>query len=389
MLTKERDFEDELISAWESKRYVPKPGEPALPPQLSDLVQKTPEEVMTELNRLPLFMSQLDETDGEGGENVGLEALKSLAYDGEPDEIATNFKNQGNDCFKFKQYKNAVEYYTQGLEVECKVDAINVALYVNRAACNLELKNYRRCIEDCKKALLIDEDNVKACYRAGRAFLAVERYDEAKQVLQYGLTKDPENKAIQETLRKVEEKEKQIEEKRLKKEREEHQERLRKELLTNAVKLRHFETVKTPRPADYLEDAKLRLEDPADYESQLIFPAVVLYPTTDEFDYVAEISELTTPLELLEMVLDRPQSWFEDPKHKNFTVKSLECYMETITGGLIKVGKKVPINKALMSDKAKAPLFDNALRLYVVPKQDSPEWLSKWNKEVALSKRQA
>lgn len=389
MLTKERDFEDELISAWESKRYVPKPGEPALPPQLSDLVQKTPEEVMTELNRLPLFMSQLDETDGEGGENVGLEALKSLAYDGEPDEIATNFKNQGNDCFKFKQYKNAVEYYTQGLEVECKVDAINVALYVNRAACNLELKNYRRCIEDCKKALLIDEDNVKACYRAGRAFLAVERYDEAKQVLQYGLTKDPENKAIQETLRKVEEKEKQIEEKRLKKEREEHQERLRKELLTNAVKLRHFETVKTPRPADYLENAKLRLEDPADYESQLIFPAVVLYPTTDEFDFVAEISELTTPLELLEMVLDRPQSWFEDPKHKNFTVKSLECYMETITGGLIKVGKKVPINKALMSDKAKAPLFDNALRLYVVPKQDSPEWLSKWNKEVALSKRQA
>lgn len=389
MLTKERDFEDELISAWESKRYVPKPGEPALPQQLSDLVQKTPEEVMTELNRLPLFMSQLDETDGEGGENVGLEALKSLAYDGEPDEIATNFKNQGNDCFKFKQYKNAVEYYTQGLEVECKVDAINVALYVNRAACNLELKNYRRCIEDCKKALLIDEDNVKACYRAGRAFLAVERYDEAKQVLQYGLTKDPENKAIQETLRKVEEKEKQIEEKRLKKEREEHQERLRKELLTNAVKLRHFETVKTPRPADYLEDAKLRLEDPADYESQLIFPAVVLYPTTDEFDFVAEISELTTPLELLEMVLDRPQSWFEDPKHKNFTVKSLECYMETITGGLIKVGKKVPINKALMSDKAKAPLFDNALRLYVVPKQDSPEWLSKWNKEVALSKRQS
>lgn len=378
-----------MISAWESKRYVPKPGEPALPPQLSDLVQKTPEEVMTELNRLPLFMSQLDETDGEGGENVGLEALKSLAYDGEPDEIATNFKNQGNNCFKFKQYKNAVEYYTQGLEVECKVDAINVALYVNRAACNLELKNYRRCIEDCKKALLIDEDNVKACYRAGRAFLAVERYDEAKQVLQYGLTKDPENKAIQETLRKVEEKEKQIEEKRLKKEREEHQERLRKELLTNAVKLRHFETVKTPRPADYLEDAKLRLEDPADYESQLIFPAVVLYPTTDEFDFVAEISELTTPLELLEMVLDRPQSWFEDPKHKNFTVKSLECYMETITGGLIKVGKKVPINKALMSDKAKAPLFDNALRLYVVPKQDSPEWLSKWNKEVALSKRQA
>lgn len=389
MLSKDIDIEDELISVWEKKKYVPKPGEPALPPQLSELAHKTPEEVMTELNRMPFFMSQLDETDGEGGENMGLEALKSLAYEGEPDEIATNFKNQGNDCYKFKQYKNAIEYYTKALEVECKVDAINVALYVNRAACNLELKNYRRCIEDCKKALLIDENNFKACYRAGKAFFAVERYDEAKQILQFGLTKDPGNNAIHETLKKVEEKEKQIEEKRLKKEREAYEQKLRQDLLINAVKLRHIEIIKTPRPAEYLEDAKLRLEDSTDYESQLIFPAVILYPTTGEFDFVAEISELTTPVELLEMVLDRPKSWFEDPKHKNFTAKSLECYMETVAGGLVKVGKKVPINNALMSDKAKAPLFDNGLRLYVVPKQESPEWLSKWNKEVAISKRMA
>lgn len=385
--TMDPEVTDKLVSAWDSKRYIPKPGEPALPPQLSDLVQKSPDEVMTELNRMPFFMSQLDETDGEGGENIGLEALKSLAYDGEPDEIATNFKNQGNDCFKFKQYKNAIEYYTKALDVDCKVDSINVALYLNRAACNLELKNYRRCIEDCKKALFIDENNAKACYRAGRAFFAVERYDEAKQVLQFGLSKDPQNKAIQDTLAAVEEKEKQIEDKRLKKECEAYQLKLQKDLLYSAIQLRHFELVKTLRPAEYLEDAKLRLEDPADYESQLIFPAVVLYPTTDEFDFIAEISELTTPAEILEMVLDRPQSWFEDPKHKFFTAKSLECYMETVSGGLVKVGKKVPVNNALMAEKAKAPLFDNGLRLYVVPKQDSQQWLSKWNKEAALSKR--
>ena len=40
-------------------------------------------------------MTKLDETDGDGGENVNLEALKSLAYEGDPDEIASNFKNQG------------------------------------------------------------------------------------------------------------------------------------------------------------------------------------------------------------------------------------------------------------------------------------------------------
>lgn len=379
--------EDELISAWESRRYVPKPGQPDLPPQLSELAQKSTEEVMEEINRLPFFMNELDETDGDGGENIGLEALKSLAYDGEPDEIATNFKNQGNDCFKFKQYKNAVQYYTKGLEVNCDVDAINIALYINRAACNLELKNYRRCIDDCKRALLLDESNVKACYRAGKAFLAVGRLEEARQILQFGLSKDSENKSIQDTLAKVDAAEKAIEEKRLKKEAAEQEKIHKQQILENSIKIRHIEMVKTLSPAEYLDGAKIFLEDSMDYESQLIFPAVVLYPTTNEFDFIAEISELTTPNEILEMVLDRPQSWFDDPKHKNFAPKNLECYMETVSGGLVKVGKKVAVNVALMAEKAKAPLFDNGLRLYVVPKNESADWLSKWSKDFALSKR--
>lgn len=66
---------------------------------------------------------------------------------------------------------------------------------------------------------------------------------------------------------------------------------------------------------------------------------MILYPTTDEFDFIGEISELSTPLELLEIVLDRPSEWFADPKHKDFNVKKLECFMETESGGLVKVGK--------------------------------------------------
>lgn len=54
-------------------------------------------------------------------------------------EVAENFKNQGNDCFKQgkKFYKDALLFYTNGLEVFCKDDKLNETLYVNRAACNL------------------------------------------------------------------------------------------------------------------------------------------------------------------------------------------------------------------------------------------------------------
>ncbi|CUM47103.1 uncharacterized protein AC631_04838 [Debaryomyces fabryi] len=380
---------EEKISEWDTKRYIPKPGEPDLPPQLSELADKSADEVMKELNRLPLFMTELDETDGEGGENTNLEALKSLVYEGDPDEIATNFKNQGNDCYKAKQYTTAVGYYTKGLEIDCGVDSINSALYLNRAACNLELKNYRKCIDDCKNVLLLDEKNVKACYRSGKAFFCVERFEEAKQILQYGLTIDADNKSLKDTYQQVVDKEEKIAAAKLKKQKEEEEKQLKQVLLVNAIKLRHIEILKSARPAELLEDAKIRLEDAMDHESQLIFPAMILYPTTDEFDYVAEISELSTPTDILKVVLNRPKEWFEDPKHENFTLKKLQCYMETVSGGLVKVGKNVAINNVLMSDKPKAPLFDNGLRLYVVPKSDSEEWLSKWNKDVALTKRQS
>lgn len=378
---------DVLISEWEKRRYVPKPGEPDLPPQLSGLAEKTTEEVMEELNRMPLFMTELDETDGDGGDNYKLEALRSLAFDGEPDEIATNFKNQGNDCYKGKQYKDAIDFYTQGIEVDCGVESITIALYLNRAACNIEMKNYRRVIEDCKKVMQIDEKNVKACYRSGKAFFAIDKYEEAQGILEYGLILDPENKAISETLAQVIAKHKRVEEARLKKEREEKERKMKAEILDNSIQLRHYTIIKSSNPVDHLSDAKIRLEDPIDHESQLIFPAMIMYPATGEFDYVAEVSELATPVELLEMILNRPAEWFADLKHKDFTVKKLECYMETESGGLIKVGKKMALNNVLMNDKPNVPLFDNALRIYVIPKGESAEWLGKWNKEEALSKR--
>lgn len=377
----------DTVSAWESKRYIPKPGEPELPPQLAVYAQKSTDEIIDEFNRMPFFMNKLDETDGEGGENVQLEALKSLAYEGPPEEIATNFKNQGNECFKAGQWQDALQYYTQGLDVDAGLDVLTVALYLNRAACNLKLKNYRRCIEDCKRAMQIDELNVKACFRAGQAFLAVDRLEEARKILEYGLSKDAENKPIRDTLAEVERKELLIEEQSKKKKRLADEKKLIEQNLSLAIKLRGIEVIHSLRPTEFLDGAVLKLEDPMDVESQLVFPAMILYPTIDEFDYVAEVGELTEPADLLRMLLDRPKEWFADPKRKNFNLKSLQCYLETSTGGLVKIGKKAAINSALMAEKVKAPLFDNGLRLYVVPKEEFEDWVQTWNKEEALSKR--
>ncbi|KAI5961263.1 CNS1 [Candida pseudojiufengensis] len=373
--------------SWEGSKYDPKPGQPELPPQLAEFSNKTTDQVLEELNRLPFFMTKLDETDGEGGENAELEALKSLAYDGKPDEIALNFKNQGNDCYKAKQYQNAVIYYTKGLEVDCVDDEINKALYLNRAACDLELKNYRKCIGDCKQVLQLDEKSVKACYRAGKAFSAINQFEEAKLITQYGLMIEEDNKELKSLKESIEKKEKDLADLKKKREEEQLQRQMKQTVLDNSIKLRHIEVVQTRDTPEMLRDAKIKLEDPKDYQSQLIFPALILYPTIDEFDFIAEVSELTTPLEILEMILNRPKEWFLDPKHKDFNVKTLNCYMETTSGGLVKIGKKIPINEALMKESPKVPLFDNSLKLFVVPKSKESEWISQWNKSTALQSR--
>ncbi|ANZ75930.1 BA75_02708T0 [Komagataella pastoris] len=382
----------ESTSEWDKRRYVPQKGDPALPPQLADYSSKTTEEVMKDINRLPLFMTQLDETDGEGGENEGLEALKALAYEGEPDEVASNFKNQGNDCYKSKQYQDAVQYYTKALEVKCDDAAINASLYLNRAACNLELKNYRRCINDCKLALLLTPDNVKAYYRSAKAYLALGNLNEASELVDFVLKQQQEHEVKQDTKAlemlgtQIRNQKQKLEEQERKRNERENAKKAKEAALAVALTLRGYTIVHTKEPFGILQNKKIFLETETDVESQMIFPGMVLYPTLDEWDFVEQISELNTPKEIIGMLMDRPPEYFAQPGHENFQPKNLQAYMQTQSGGLVKVGRNLSFKEILSSKQPIIPLMDNSLRVYVVPKQDG-DFLSQWNKAKALSER--
>lgn len=55
-------------------------------------------------------------------------------------EIAQNFKEQGNEYFKGKRYREALGFYTQGIDAKPDDIQLKEALLLNRAACNLELR---------------------------------------------------------------------------------------------------------------------------------------------------------------------------------------------------------------------------------------------------------
>ena len=54
-------------------------------------------------------------------------------------EIAQNFKEQGNDYFKGRRHREALGFYQQGIDAKPTDQSLLEALYCNRAACNLEL----------------------------------------------------------------------------------------------------------------------------------------------------------------------------------------------------------------------------------------------------------
>jgi hypothetical protein len=72
-------------------------------------------------------------------ENLELEALQALAYEGTPLEIATNFKVQGNEAFREKRVRDALEFYTKGIRAGSGDEGLDRTLLLNRAACHLEL----------------------------------------------------------------------------------------------------------------------------------------------------------------------------------------------------------------------------------------------------------
>lgn len=136
----------------------------ALPPGMQKSQDTSVDDLLKEMSRVPLFMTSLDEVDDESGENIELEALKALAYEGTRAEIAQNFREQGTELVRTeKRYREAREYYTKALKalkappvppdldqgpqvVEIDEEAelqkersIEEACLVNRALCNLEM----------------------------------------------------------------------------------------------------------------------------------------------------------------------------------------------------------------------------------------------------------
>ncbi|KAL4878760.1 hypothetical protein BJY04DRAFT_229636 [Aspergillus karnatakaensis] len=360
--------------------------DPKLPPAMAAVESHTTDELADILNKTPLFMTDISKAGDENGENIMLDALRALQNEGTRGDVAQNFREQGNESAREKRWVDAKEYYTKAIAVlrskENKWDApedeaeeaklrreVEEASHINRALCNLELKNYRSTTLDCAAVLKLNPRNVKAYYRSAMALYALDKIAEAEDVASRGLALDPENKPLQAVAAKTAERKAALERIAAKRRAEDERTQKEKVLLATALRARQIRTRKTEQPPE-MEDANIRLTpDPLSPESTLEFPTVLLYPMDAQSDFIKGFSEASSIEDHLEYIFPLP--W--DTK-KEYTIQNVDCYMDTHTGGLIKAGKKLPLLQILSGSKVE--VVDELVRIYVVPTKKSKEFIA-------------
>ncbi|KAJ8967532.1 hypothetical protein NQ314_002847 [Rhamnusium bicolor] len=108
---------------------------------------------------------------------------------------ALELKKRGNDEFKNEKYLESVITYTEALKLcPLKYDNDRSIFYANRAASKTKLERKQSAIEDCSKALELNDTYVKVYLRRAKLYEETEKLDESLEDYKKILSFDPGNR---------------------------------------------------------------------------------------------------------------------------------------------------------------------------------------------------
>lgn len=113
-------------------------------------------------------------------------------------------KEEGNTLFKSGKYKDAIEMYSQALDVDPLNKGTNSKILQNRALCYTRTKSYKAAIADCTKALELDPSYTKARRTKAKALGESGNWDEAVRELKAIQESNPAEPGIAKEIRSAE-----------------------------------------------------------------------------------------------------------------------------------------------------------------------------------------
>uniref|UniRef100_A0A672YX92 C3H1-type domain-containing protein n=1 Tax=Sphaeramia orbicularis TaxID=375764 RepID=A0A672YX92_9TELE len=131
-------------------------------------------------------------------------------------ELVWNLFGEGNDVFKEGEWTKSIEMYTEALSIAEYADSEDICvptgllekLYANRAAAYLNIVPglYDQALEDCEKALQLNDGNYKALYRKAKSLKELGRHQEAYEAVakcSLAVPQDPSVTQLTQDLAKI------------------------------------------------------------------------------------------------------------------------------------------------------------------------------------------
>ncbi|CAI9304443.1 unnamed protein product [Lactuca saligna] len=104
---------------------------------------------------------------------------------------ANSEKELGNEYFKQRKYKEAIDCYSRSLALSPTAVA-----YANRAMAYIKLKRFQEAEVDCTEALNLDDRYIKAYSRRSTARKELGKYKDSKEDADFALRLEPNNQEI-------------------------------------------------------------------------------------------------------------------------------------------------------------------------------------------------
>ncbi|EZA56707.1 Tetratricopeptide repeat protein [Ooceraea biroi] len=308
-----------------------------------------------EMEKHPFFMKKAPEPDEELSPLMeGLQQLKYGEDENTPEELANNYKEDGNFNYKYKKYRLAILSYTEGIKTKCKDDNLMAQLYNNRAAAHFMLQNYRSSLNDCKLTLKLNPQYWKALNRAATCSYHIKNYDQCIDLCDQFLNHSPTDKAILKLKsgaaaareRFLRDKRKQ---EKLERKLDNEKEKLLEAIWQRGINLettdgkRNLELKDLEPQAPQIAQCRVHFDE----KDKLVWPVIILYPESQQTDFIQNFHEDASLIEHLAKLFEEPPEW--DVKH-HYTVENINVYFEGKNKCSVhKVDVQLTLNKILQN----------------------------------------
>ncbi|KAG6701254.1 hypothetical protein I3842_08G156800 [Carya illinoinensis] len=123
--------------------------------------------------------------------NYGVNPISSSLTTEESFPDATSEKELGNELFKQKKFKEAIECYSRSIALSPTAVA-----YANRAMAYLKIRRFQEAENDCTEALNLDDRYIKAYSRRATARKELGKYKECFEDAEFALRLEPQNQEV-------------------------------------------------------------------------------------------------------------------------------------------------------------------------------------------------